>query len=64
MLSPEFQEDIPLQMFVFPVNRNAKLDETFERFLAIPEKPASVNPEDIAANRETWIQDWTEEVLR
>lgn len=64
MLSPEFQEDIPLQMFVFPVNGNAELDETFERFLAIPEKPASVNPEDIAANRETWIQDWTEEVLR
>jgi thiamine transport system substrate-binding protein len=51
-------------MFVFPVNGNAELDETFERFLAIPEKPASVNPEDIAANRETWIQDWTEEVLR
>lgn len=64
MLSPEFQEDIPLQMFVFPVNENAELDETFERFLAIPEKPASVKPEDIAANRETWIQEWTEEVLR
>lgn len=64
MLSPEFQEDIPLQMFVFPVNVTASLDETFEKYLAVPDKPASVNPEDIAAKRETWIQEWTEEVLR
>jgi thiamine transport system substrate-binding protein len=31
MLSPEFQEDIPLNMYVFPVNRNAVLDETFQK---------------------------------
>jgi thiamine transport system substrate-binding protein len=64
MLSTEFQEDIPLQMFVFPVNENANLDETFEKYLAIPENPAWVSPEDIAEKRETWIRDWTEEVLR
>ncbi len=64
MLSPTFQEDIPLQMFVFPVNEKAKLDETFVKYLAIPEKPAYVSPEKIAANREKWIQAWTELVLR
>lgn len=64
MLSPSFQEDIPLQMFVFPVNENAILDPTFEKFLAVPDNPAFVNPEDIAANRETWIKDWTKVVLR
>ena len=64
MLSPTFQEDIPLQMFVFPVNQNAKLDETFEKFLAVADKPAFVSPEDIAANREIWINDWTQVVLR
>lgn len=64
MLSPTFQEDIPLQMFVFPVNKNAKLDQTFEEYLAIPEKPVFVNPKDISSKRETWIQDWTEVVLR
>lgn len=64
MLSPTFQEDVPLQMFVFPVNQNAKLDETFIKYLAIPEKPAYVSPDDIAANREKWIQAWTELVLR
>jgi thiamine transport system substrate-binding protein len=64
MLSPTFQADIPLQMFVFPVNQNAKLDETFEMYLAVPDNPAFVSPEDIAANRETWINDWTQVVLR
>ena len=64
MLSPTFQEDVPLQMYVFPVNQNAQLDETFVKYLAIPENPVSLNPADIAANREKWINDWTETVLR
>ena len=64
MLSTTFQEDMPLQMYVFPVNPQAKLNETFQKFLAIPENPAYVSPEDIAANRETWINAWTETVLR
>lgn len=64
MLSPTFQEDIPLQMYVFPVNANAELDDTFQEFLAIPENPAFVAPEDIAAHREQWINEWTELVLR
>jgi thiamine transport system substrate-binding protein len=64
MLSTDFQEDIPLQMFVFPVNENAALDEIFENHLAIAENPAYVSPDSIAKNRETWIQAWTEAVLR
>jgi thiamine transport system substrate-binding protein len=64
MLSPAFQEDIPLQMFVFPVNQNAVLDEVFTKFLVLPEQPAFVDPAAIAANRENWIQAWTEAVLR
>lgn len=64
MLSPRFQEDLPLQMFVFPVNPNAKLNETFQKYLGLPQKPAFVSPADIAANRERWIEAWTEVVLR
>lgn len=64
MLSPTFQEDIPLQMYVFPVNSNAKLDETFVKFLQVPANPVSLAPDLIAANREKWIQDWTNAVLR
>jgi thiamine transport system substrate-binding protein len=64
MLSTTFQEDLPLQMFVFPVNPNAELDETFIRYLAVPDQPAQVSPAEIATNRERWIQEWTETVLR
>ena len=64
MLSPGFQEDIPLQMYVFPVNQNAKLNDTFTNYLAAPEISTSLNPEDISSRRETWINAWTEIVLR
>jgi thiamine transport system substrate-binding protein len=64
MLSPVFQEDMPLQMFVFPVNENAQLASEFVDYLAVPEKPAFVSPADIATHREEWIQDWTDQVLR
>jgi thiamine transport system substrate-binding protein len=63
MLSARFQEDLPLKMFVFPVNPEAQMDERFAKYLAAPEKPASISPADIAANRETWLQQWTETVL-
>lgn len=64
MLSKTFQEDIPLNMYVFPVNSNAVLDDTFQKFLDIPEKTANISPGQIAENREKWINDWTETVLR
>ena len=59
-----FQEDIPLQMYVFPVNPDAQLDPTFVEYLAIPENPAYLDPSDIAVKRESWINAWTETVLR
>lgn len=64
MLSPTFQEDIPLNMYVFPVNRSAILDETFQKFLEVPEITADITPAMIAEGRERWINDWTESVLR
>jgi len=64
MLSPTFQEDIPLNMFVFPVNQQAALDDTFQEYLAVPDETADVSPQAIAENREAWIQAWTETVLR
>ena len=64
MLSTTFQEDLPLQMFVLPVNRQTQLDSTFVNYMAVPDNPVLVNPADIAAKREAWIQAWTETVLR
>jgi thiamine transport system substrate-binding protein len=64
MLGVEFQEDIPLKMFVFPANSQATLPDVFSRFAEIPENPSMVAPEAIEANRESWIKDWTQVVLR
>jgi thiamine transport system substrate-binding protein len=64
MLSEQFQEDMPTQMFVFPVNQDAALPDEFVQYAQIPDQPAELDPADIAANREQWIQAWTETVLR
>jgi thiamine transport system substrate-binding protein len=64
MLSTTFQEDLPLQMFVFPVNPEAQLQPEFVNFLLEPEVTAFVSPEDIASYREEWIEAWTDTVLR
>ena len=64
MLSKQFQEDMPLQMFVYPVNPDATLPEAFVKYAQIQEKPAYIDPAEIAANRDKWIQAWTETVLQ
>jgi thiamine transport system substrate-binding protein len=64
MLSPTFQEDMPLNMFVFPVNPAASLPPVFKDHLVIPETTASMTPDQITRNREAWIEAWTEVVLR
>jgi len=63
MLSPIFQADMPLQMYVFPVNSNAPLNPVFQKYMAIPAHPAVVSPADIAAHRDAWIEAWTNTVL-
>jgi thiamine transport system substrate-binding protein len=64
LLSERFQEDIPLSMFVFPVNRDAKLPPEFETFAVVPESPLELPPEEIGANRDRWVKEWTSVVLR
>jgi len=64
MLSPAFQEDMPLQMFVFPVKPQARLPQEFIDFVVFPETTAQVSAQEIAANRDKWLQEWTATVLR
>jgi thiamine transport system substrate-binding protein len=64
MLSKQFQEDMPLQMFVYPVNPTAALPEEFVKYAQVPSQPATLAPEEIVANRDRWIQEWTDVVLK
>ena len=64
LLSQEFQEDVPMQMFVFPVLPDAALPEGFVLASQIPETVASLDPDLIAANRDSWVNDWTNLMLK
>jgi thiamine transport system substrate-binding protein len=64
MLGRTFQEDIPLQMWVYPANEKAAQPELFQRFAQVPPDPAHLDPAAIEAHREAWIDAWTNVVLR
>jgi thiamine transport system substrate-binding protein len=64
MLSTTFQEDVPLTMFVFPVNAEADLPEVFVEHAVIPSDPLELDPTVIGEQREAWIEAWTATVLR
>jgi thiamine transport system substrate-binding protein len=64
MLSERFQADIPLQMFVFPARVGTPLPPEFEQFAVVPENPLELPPEDIEKNRERWVDEWTDIVVR
>jgi thiamine transport system substrate-binding protein len=64
MLSRTFQQDVPLNMFVFPVRRNTPLPTVFTRFAQIAPRPYQVPAAAIERSRNTWIREWTDTVLR
>ena len=64
MLSERFQADIPLQMFVFPARVGTDLPPEFEQFAVVPEDPLDLPPHEIEANRERWVDEWTDIVVR
>jgi thiamine transport system substrate-binding protein len=64
LISKEFQEDMPLNMFVNPVTKNAKLPELFTKYGVTVEEPTTVASDKIAKNREQWVQSWSSLVLK
>jgi thiamine transport system substrate-binding protein len=64
MLGKQFQEDVPLQMFVYPVNPSAALPEEFIKYAQAPEQTATLAPDVIAEKRDAWIEAWTNTVMK
>lgn len=60
MLSRRFQEDVPLNMFVFPARTDAALPPEFVEHTVVPESPATLDLALIEQNREAWIAAWRE----
>jgi thiamine transport system substrate-binding protein len=64
LVSPEVQADIPLSMFVYPALENVPLPQEFVLFAPRPETSLSLPAELIADNRQEWVEQWTQVVLR
>lgn len=64
MLSPNFQEGMPLTMFVLPTQRGVPVPPVFRRFLPRIEHPLELSPATIGANRDRWVKEWTQIVIR
>lgn len=63
MIGVSFQEDIPLQMFVYPVNPDAALPAEFQKYVQVPDQPATLDPQLISDRRDAWINAWNEVML-
>jgi len=64
MAGPTFQEDVPLNMFVYPVNTEAAVPSSFDQWATVVDSPLTLDPADIEANRSRWTEEWAEIVLR
>jgi thiamine transport system substrate-binding protein len=64
LVTKEFQEDMPLNMFVYPVIEGAAVPKEFTEYGPAAKDPETMAPAKIAANRDQWVKSWTSLVLR
>lgn len=62
MLSTDVQTSIPDTMYMYPVNPEATLSEEMTKFGTTSTTPITVPADHIAANREAWLDTWTQAV--
>ncbi len=63
MLTVDFQKEIPLTQWVFPINPNVQLPESFQ-YAAQSEKFLTIAPDWIEQNYNKWLKAWTEWMIR
>ncbi|USQ83751.1 thiamine ABC transporter substrate-binding protein [Streptomyces phaeoluteigriseus] len=64
LVSKTFQEDMPLNMFVYPVAKGAAVPAEFTEYGPAAEAPETMDPAKIAADRDQWVKSWTSLVLK
>jgi thiamine transport system substrate-binding protein len=60
MLTRPFQEALPDAMYVFPVDAGAALPKDWATFAEQPEHAYEVDPAQVAANRDEWLEQWSD----
>ncbi len=58
LVSKPFQESLPENMYVFPVNPKATLPDLWAKWATPTTKPITVDPDDIADMRKQWLTEW------
>jgi thiamine transport system substrate-binding protein len=64
LLSPAVQKALPDSMYVFPVDEAAPLPSEWARFAEKPTHPWSLDPAEITAHRDAWLQQWSDVTSR
>ncbi|CAM5667562.1 thiamine ABC transporter substrate-binding protein [Streptomyces aurantiogriseus] len=64
LISKKFQEDMPLNMFVYPVVRGAAVPAEFTKYGPAAKDPETMDPAEIADHRDQWVKSWTSLVLK
>jgi len=64
LLSPQVQAALPTSMYVFPVDAETELPADWATYAVQPEEPLSLDPADIAANRDDWLTTWSDVTSR
>jgi len=64
LVTKEFQDDMPLNMFVYPVREGAQVPPEFVKYGPQAKDPETMAPAKIADNRDQWVKSWTSLVLK
>jgi thiamine transport system substrate-binding protein len=64
MVDTTFQDDIPMQMFVYPASEKGTIPELFTSHAAIPTVTNQLAATTIAGYRDAWVAEWDQIVLR
>jgi thiamine transport system substrate-binding protein len=64
LISARFQQELPLNLYVYPARTGVALPDVFAKYAVVPSDPLTMDPARIAANRATWQDQWTQVVLR
>jgi len=64
LVSPEVQAALPTSMYVFPVDGATELPADWSQYAVQPDEPLSLDPADIAANRDDWLTTWSDVTSR
>ncbi|WP_372344088.1 thiamine ABC transporter substrate binding subunit [Streptomyces sp. KL116D] len=64
LVSKEFQEDMPLNMFVDPVTKSATPPAEYTKYAVPVDDAETMSPRKIADNRDDWVKSWTSLVLK